>query len=192
MKKSKPYNLLVKFLLFLIAFLLVGVPVIFSLLDGDLFGLTVGLGLLGLWLLLMGKLKLGKLSLEGKRAFSVGGALFLPLLISAAVNKLELWPPLVLGSTIVGFVTAVILYFVVKSTTVSKDRTLARIIFLGGIGATIIGFSINPPSDTSGVILVNGIPILPISSMAFFLLMLGVAGIVVGLYGLIFNYSQKK
>lgn len=192
MKRSKPFNLLVKLLYFLIAFVLVGLPILFSLRDRDLFGLTWALGMLGLFLLLVGKLKLGKLSLEGKRAFAVGGALFLPLLISAAVNQLELWPPLVLASTIAGFVAAILLYFVVRSTTVSKDHKTARIIFLGGIGLSIVGFSINPPADASGIILVNGIPLLPITSMAFVMLMLGVAGVVVGLYGLIFGLFKKK
>ncbi len=192
MKKSKPFNLLVKLLYFLFAFLLVGLPIILSLLEGDFFGLTWAMGILGLWLLLAGRIKFGKLSLEGRQAFSVGGALFLPLLISTVVHQLGLWPPLVIGSTVVCLIAAVILYFAVKPTTVSKNRALAIVIFLSGLGITIVGNALNAPSDSSGIILVNGIPLLPVSSMIFFTVMLGSAAIVVGLYGLIFGFSQRK
>jgi hypothetical protein len=190
--KSKPFNLLLKLLYFLLAFLIVVMPTIMALVNGDLIGIAWLMGAMGLWLVLVGRLRIGNFSLEGKQAFAVGGALLFPLFISTTVHQLGLWPPLTIGAIVVGLFAAIILYFAVKPTAVPKERSLAVVIFLSGLGLTIVGNALDAPSDSSGVILVNGIPLLPVPSMLAFILFLGVAAIVTGLYGLIFGFGQKK
>ena len=190
--KNKRSNPLLTTLYFSLALLFVIMPTILVILEREFVGLAFPMGVIGLWLILVGRIKLGGLTLEGNQAFSVGGALLFPYLISATVHQLGLWPPISIGAVAIGLIVSPILYFAIKPTSVSKDRTPAIIIFLCGLGLIIVGNSLDTPSDASGVILVNGIPLLPVPSMIFFMIILGIGAIVVGLYGLIFGFSQRK
>lgn len=190
--KRKNSNPLLKLLYFLLAFLIVGMPTILALMDGDLFGIAWLMGVTGVWLVLVGRLRIGRFGLEGKQAFAIGGALIFPLFISTVVDKFGLWPPLAIGAMILGLLASIILYFAVKPSVVPKDRSMAVVVFLCGLGFTIVGNALGKTSDASGVILVNGIPLLPVPSIQLFVLFLGIAAIVVGLYGLIFGFGQKK
>jgi len=159
--KSKPFNLLINLLYIFLAILFVILPAMFVIARGGLEGLALPMAAIGLWLLLFGRMKIGKLHMEGRQAFAVGGALFLPILISGAVHQMNLWPALALAVIIIGFVAAFVLYFLIKPTPVSKDRTLALIILSTGMALLLFGFAISKPADASGVISVNGLTFIP-------------------------------
>jgi hypothetical protein len=189
---SKHSNPLLNLLHFSLALLFVILPTILAILNREFIGVAFPMGAIGLWLILFGRVKIGGISIEGKQAYSVGSSLLLPLFISGAVHQLGLWPPLAISAIVVGLCVAIVLYFAVKSTAVPKERTVVVIIFLSGVVLTIIGNTLDAPSDSAGVILVNGIPLLPVPSLILLIQSLGFATIVVGLYGLIFGFTQKK
>lgn len=190
MAKQPAFKLLVKFLIILCVIAFVLIPTGLAIGESGWIGLIVPITLLGLWLILVGKIRLGKFKIEGKQAFAVGGALILPAIVAGAVNQLNLWPSLELLGMIVGLIVAVILYFGVKPSMVPKNRGVAIAVFVVGLILVVIGSSIDKPDDVAGVILVNGIPLLPISSMQFFLELLGIGAVLAGIYGLIFGFNK--
>ena len=192
MAKGKPFNLLVNLLYLLLAFLFVGLPIIWAFRDGDFSLLAFPMAAVGLWLLLFGRIKIGGLRIEGKQAFAVGGSLLLPIFITGAVNNLNLWPALAIGAILVGLISAVVLYLVIPPTTVPKDRSLALILLGTGIVLLLIGSAAGKPADSSGVVVVEGVPFLPISSMQLFFQISGIMGVLAGLFGLIFGFNKKK
>ncbi|MGB2962943.1 MAG: hypothetical protein WBB69_03060 [Anaerolineales bacterium] len=192
MAKKKSFNILLSFLYLLLAFLFVGLPIIWTFKDGDFTGLAFPMAAVGLWLLLFGRIKIGGLRIEGKQALTVGSSLLVPLFITGAVNNLNLWPALAIGAILAGLISAVVLYFVIPPTTAPQDRSLALILLVSGIVLILIGSAIGKPADSAGVVLVEGVSILPISSMQVFLQGTGIMVVLAGLFGLIFGFNKKK
>ena len=171
--ESKPFKLLLNLLYIMLALLFIVLPVIFSIQGGDFEGIAFPMLPVGIWLLLFGKMKIANLRLEGKQAFAVGGALVLPFLAMTAQHQLNLWFPLRWISIVVGLILAVVLYFVVEPTTLSKSRYP----FLGVLGASLLFFMIG-----SGM---GDVSVGPYLESA------GLLGILGGIFGLIFGSSQK-
>lgn len=189
--KSKPFRFLVNFLLFVLFIYIAVIPTVLTVADGDYDGLAIPMAAIGLWLLLFGRMKIGRLRLEGRQAFAVGGALIIPTLLLVVITQMDLWPPLRIGSVVAGLVTAVILSLAVKPTAVSKDRTLALIILGGGLVLVLIGSSMPVPADAAGMLIINGLPLLPIASMSLFLQLIGIGATLGGLFGLIVGFKPQ-
>lgn len=190
MAKQTAFKLLVNILIILCVIAFVLIPTVLAISDSGWIGLIVPLTMLGLWLVLVGKIKLGSFKIEGRQAFSVGGALILPAFVAGAVNQLDLWPSLEPIGMIFGLIAAGALYFWVKPSMVPKNRGVAVAAFVVGLILVLVANSIEKPNDVAGVILVNGIPLLPISSMQFLLGFLGLGAVLAGLYGLIFGLNR--
>jgi hypothetical protein len=190
--KSKPYRFLTRLLIALLAFVFIILPLIWSIRDGEIIGLSLPMGAIGIWLLGAGKINLLGVQMEGRQAFSVGGALLAPIIIAGIVNNSILPGWIALVGILTGLAASIILYFKVQQTKLSEDRTTALILSSAGIVLALLGTALSGPSDQGGTILVEGIPIVPFNSAATFLQVLGLMVFLAGLFGLIFGFNSKK
>jgi len=172
--EKKSFTLLRNILYILLVFVFVIFPIISGILEGDFEMIGIAMIPIGIWLLIFGKIKIAGFNIEGRQAYAVGGALVLPAIVFAAQAQLNLWFPLRLISIGVGLILAIVLYFVVEQTTLSKIRYT----FLGVLGASLLFYAIG-----SGI---GDVSVGPYLQSA------GLLGSLGGIFGLIFGSSQKN